>query len=304
MPQEMSQPEATALTEEAPRAGTGGPADGEPEPDHVEREDHPWERNVAPHPPRTDSPEYIKARKMMVQQAQSVAHFFYGDKPYEDHHGGGLWLKDADGWFMVRNLAGIEWSAQFCADPKKVDQLRINARRLYAAFPGVAEELGIRELLDTPITDAAGVARWTDSICNASVALPPSLHTGVLPKAGGIHHYPSPVAEIALFKYDDFQLWVQDSSGKPAAVVPVSQRGSGDARVRVLYASPDTPLAEKLSQSVPHAQPAPGAPAVAADMEAELAPPESPPIEQGLILGADDPLAQQAFRQQTGSSTP
>ena len=112
---------------------------------------------------------------------------------------------------LVRNVVGIEWSAQFCADPAKVDRLRVNARRLYAGFPEAAEELGIRGLLDTPITDAAGVQRWTDSICNASVPLPAALHTGVLPgaKTGGIHHYPSPIAEIALIKRDDFDLWVR-----------------------------------------------------------------------------------------------
>ena len=45
------------------------------------------------------------------------------------------WLKDEQGWFLLKNLAGIEWSAQFCADPKKVDALRQNAKRLYAKFP-------------------------------------------------------------------------------------------------------------------------------------------------------------------------
>jgi hypothetical protein len=259
--------------------------------DHTEHEDMPWERNIPPHEKRSDSPDYVRARKKMVDQAKSVAGFFYGDAPYEDHHGGGLWLKDADGWFMVRNLAGIEWSAQFCADPAKVDQLRINARRLYAGFPGVAEELGIRELLDTPITDAAGVARWTDSICNASVALPKQVHTGVLPKFGGIHHYPAPVAEIAMFKFADFELWVKDATGSPAAVVPVDKRGSGDGRVRVLYATPGTPLAEKLSQSAPAV-----GDSIAGEIESEVS---ADPINEGLVLEAHDPLAQAAFRKQT-----
>jgi hypothetical protein len=149
-----------------------------------------------------------------------------------------LWLKDEDGWFIVRNVAGIEWSAQFCADPEKVDQLRQVARRLYARFPEAVEDLGIRELLDTPITDAEGVSRWTDSICNASVPLPEPAHRGVLPRAGGLHHYPAPVAEIAFFKYDDFQLWVVDEQGNEVAVVPTSTRGSGDGRVEVLHALP------------------------------------------------------------------
>jgi hypothetical protein len=169
-------------------------------------------------------------------------------------------------------VAGIEWSSQFCADPKRVDQLRINARRLYAAFPDAVDALGIRELLDTPITDAAGVAQWTDSICNASVPLPASLHTGVLPQGGGVHHYPAPIAEIALFKYADFQLWVTDAQGQPAAVGPVSSRGSGDARVRVLYATPNTDLYHEQRQA--HA------------------------AGRQHILPEDHPLAQQAFARQ------
>jgi uncharacterized protein DUF6424 len=209
---------------------------------HTEHEDDPWTVNIGDHPPRADSPEYVKSRAAMNQMAKGVHGFFYGPQPYEDHHGGGLWLKDKDGWFMIRNLAGIEWSAQFCADPKKVDQLRLNARRIYAAFPGVAEELGIRQLLDTPITDAKGVEKWTDSICNASVALVPTMHTGVLPKAGGVHHYPAPIVEIGTFKYDDFQLWVTDAQGQPVAVAPVRSRGRGDGRVQVLYSTPNTEL--------------------------------------------------------------
>ena len=137
---------------------------GDPDTSHTEREDHGWTRNIPDHPPRTDSADYVRSRTRMNAMAHGVSPFFYGPPDYEDHHGGGLWLKDDDGWFIVRNVAGIEWSAQFCADPAKVDQLRLNARRLYAAFPDAVAELGIRDLLDTPIVDAAGVAVWTDSI--------------------------------------------------------------------------------------------------------------------------------------------
>ena len=209
---------------------------------HTEHEDEPWTRRIPDHPPRTDSPEYQDSRDRMNQMAEAIDPFFYGAPSYEDHHGGGLWLKDDDGWFLVRNVAGIEWSAQFCADPAKVDRLRLNARRLYAGFPDAVEALGIRELLDTPIVDADGVARWTDSICNASVPLPEGAHRGYLPEAGGIHHYPTPVAEIAFFKYDDFDLWVTDAAGNQVAVAPVAPRGSGDWRVQVLHvrrAEPD-----------------------------------------------------------------
>jgi hypothetical protein len=208
----------------------------------------------------------------MNKMAKNVKGFFYGASPYQDHHGGGLWLKDDEGWFVVRNVAGIEWSAQFCADPAKIDALRVNAKRLYARFPEAAKELKIQKLLDTPITDAAGVAAWTDSICNASVALPALLHTGVLPKAGGIHHYPAPVAEIALFKYDDFNLWVTDEAGKPTAVAPVGERGSGDGRVQVVFAEEGSASAEKQKRAWKRGRPA--------------------------VLQKDDTIAQKAFADQ------
>jgi Family of unknown function (DUF6424) len=236
---------------------------------HAEREDEPWSIEIPDHPRRADSAEYARSRKIMNAMAKTDAEFFYGPPPWQDHHGGGLWLRDADGWFLVRNLAGMEWSSQFCADPAKVDKLRRNAQRLYAGFPGTAEQLGIRDLLDTPVTDAAGVARWCDSICNASLPLPASAHTGVLPANGGVHHYPAPITDIEFFKRDDFTLWVTDAEGNPAAVAPAGRAGSGDGRVHVLWAAPGSALhaqqQEAHASGVPH------------------------------ILGAGHPLAVQAF---------
>jgi hypothetical protein len=202
---------------------------------HSEHEDYYWDISIPDHPPRQDSPEYVESRRRLHGLAAGGT--FYGPEPVQDHHGGGLWLKDDAGWFFVRNLAGIEWSAQFCADPARVDQLRLNARRLYAAFPQAVDALGIRELLDTPVTDADGVARWTDSICNASVPLPAGLHSGVLPHGGGVHHYPTPITDIETFKRSDFDLFVTDSEGHQAAVVPVAPHGFGDGRVQVLWAN-------------------------------------------------------------------
>ncbi len=178
---------------------------------------------------------------------ESVTDWYFGDGPYDAHHGGGLWVVDDEGWLFLRNLVGIEWSAQFCADPKKVDVLRRNARRLYAAFPksfAAFAELGIdlRDLLERPITSARLVARWTDSICNASVPLPPALHTGALPKGAGVHVYPTPVTDIDRFRYDDFQLWVRDAHGRLAAVVPVAPRGSGEGAVHVVHAEAGSEL--------------------------------------------------------------
>jgi hypothetical protein len=239
---------------------------------HTEHEDEPWTIEIDDHPRRSDSKEYVAARRRMNEIARTIREFPYGAPPWQDHHGGGLWVKDQDGWFLVRNLAGVEWSSQFCADPRKIDALRANARRLYAAFPGSAEELGIRDLLDTPVTDAAGVARWTDSICNASVPLTAELHTGVLPHGGGVHHYPAPIVEIQVFKRDDFNLWVTDEDGNPAAVAPVAEPGSGDGRVHVLWATTGTAL---------HA----------AHQAARAA-------DKPLVLAEDHPLAVQAFAAQ------
>lgn len=153
-----------------------------PESVHSESESHPWAIDVPNHPARKDSPEYVAARSKMNQIAAQATGLIYGQGPFEDHHGGALWLQDSQGWFMVRNQAGIEWSAQFCANPVKVDLLRQNAKRLYdLVAPQLKQELDPQGLLDTPIKDAAGVAKWTDSIFNAGVPLHPSFHTGVLP---------------------------------------------------------------------------------------------------------------------------
>jgi Family of unknown function (DUF6424) len=267
-----------------------------PEPVHAESEAHAWGINVPNHPTRADSPEYVAARSKMNEIAGQAAGMIYGQGPFEDHHGGALWLKDSQGWFLVRNQAGIEWSAQFCAEPAKVDLLRQNAQRLYNLLsPEIKQQLDPDGLLDTPIRDAAGVAKWTDSIFNAGVPLHPTFHTGVLPagmaqnpavpasarpanarpanaQPAGVHHYPTPIADIQLFKYDDFQLWVTDDQGNPAAVAPVDKRGSGNASVHVLYATPGSQLAQEK-----HAVESMGAP---------------------LILGPDHPLSQQAYQNQ------
>jgi hypothetical protein len=529
----------------------------QPDPDHTETETHTWSVNIPDHPTRTDSPEYVAARKKMNDLAAQATGLIYGPGPFDDHHGSALWLQDGQGWFMVRNLAGIEWSAQFClaadtrvltadlrwipirdvlpgqtlmgfdeesargqwrrwrpsevlgtqaierpcydlsfddgttirasaehkwlvghggshrnsdwveterlrvagrfsskvlrlvdtweedksqgagylaaafdgegglvqvederrgrgsgtsvklefaqrpnqmldevrklldergfdyrlsadvqrtstcyhvtlrtraeimrflgsirprrilpgfdpsrlgtmqrigvatlvkktfvgtqdvialststrtfvaeglashncADPAKVDLLRQNAKRLYdLVAPQIKQQLDPDGLLDTQIQDAAGVAKWTDSIFNAGLPLHASFHTGVLTSGGqpqtpqsppaantpqpvaddsepaGVHHYPTPVVDIQLFKYDDFQLWVTDDEGNPAAVAPVAARGSGNASVHVLYATPGSQLAQQKQQAESAATP--------------------------LILGPEHPLAKQAFQNQ------
>ena len=121
-----------------------------------------------------------------------------------------------------------------------MDRLRQYAGRVVAAFPQTLpgyESFGYHDaesLLTTPITDANGIAAWTDSIFNASYPLPADTHTGMLPQAAGYHHYPKPIVDIDHFRFSDFKLFVTDSAGLPAVVVPVSPRGSGDGRVRLM----------------------------------------------------------------------
>lgn len=215
--------------------------------DHVTKAGEPITYYTAGHEPRKDSAYYVTSRKALHRIMGTIDKPFFGVEPVQDHHGGGLWLYDDDGWFFVRNLVGIEWSGQFCADPAKVDLLRQNARRLYAGFPKSFDEfktLGIdlRELLDTPITDSDGIARWTDSICNASVPLPQPVHTGTVPKGGGVHNYPTPVTDIYFFKRDDFALWVVDDEGHDAAVVPFYPHGSGRTDLHVIHTEPGSRL--------------------------------------------------------------
>jgi hypothetical protein len=236
---------------------TTTPAAGTPAPDgmHQEKETEPWAINIPDHPDRSDSPAFVASKNLADKIAgQSGGVDFWGTDAIQMHHGGSLYLLDDNGWFIVKNIAGIEWSAQFCADPAKVEQLRQNAVRLYAAFPksipGMVA-LGYKQaesILTTPITDAAGIAQWVDSIFNSCVPVPATRHTGTLPSGGGVHHYPTPITDIDLVKHADFVLWVTDpQSGQPAAVVPTAPRGQGVASVQVVYATPGTALHDQLS---------------------------------------------------------
>jgi Family of unknown function (DUF6424) len=274
---------------------------------HPEHEDFPWMIAVVDHPPRSDSPAYVRSRALMRQLVAATTDWTFAGENYQDHHGGSVWVKDAQGWMCLQVPLGIEWSAQFCADPAKIDGLRQYAARVVAGFPDTLpgyEALGYHDgasLLVTTITDADGVAAWTDSIFNASLPLPAAAHTGVLPAAAGYHHYPKPIVDIDHFRFSDFQLFVTDPAALPAVVVPVGQRGSGDGRVRLLAAHP----ASAYVRLLPGAAPAPADPAAAeVPRQATALVPEraaaevpGPPPEPG-VLPADDPLAQQAFARQ------
>jgi uncharacterized protein DUF6424 len=266
-----------------------GPAQGAPlvlQGQHTEGESDPWKINIPDHAQRTDSPGFVAAKNLAdkILATLGIDDQFYGTAVIQMHHGGSLWLFDNSGWFMVQNQAGIEWSAQFCADPAKVEHLRLNAKRLYDAFPATLPEmarLGYQQadaILNTPIADASGVATWVDSVFNSCVPLPAVRHIGVLPQGDGRHHYPTPVTDIDLVKYDDYVLWVTDpASGQAAAVVPTAARGQNVTETRLLYAAPGTELDKQ------HAA--------------------AHKAGKAVQFGPSSPLTQQAYKLQQGSSS-
>jgi hypothetical protein len=253
---------------------------------HTEGESDPWTIYIPDHATRTESRDFIASKNLAhkILATLGLDGQFYGTAVIQMHHGGSLWLFDSTGWFMVQNQAGIEWSAQFCADPKKVEHLRLTAKRLYDGFPATLPEmarLGYKDgdtILNTPIATDKDVARWVDSIFNSCVPLPAVRHTGVLPKGDGRHHYPTPITDIDLIKYDDFVLWVTDpASGAEAAVVPSAARGKNVNKTRLVYATPGTNL----------------------DQEHAAAHNAGKPVE----FGAESPLTRQAYRLQQHGRT-
>jgi hypothetical protein len=249
---------------------------------HTESEHYSWTIDVGDHPEREDSPAYRDSRAAMIKLVQQTQPWFFGGPPYQDHHGGGVWVKDSTGWLLLLGLAGIEWSAQFCADPAKVDLLRQYAQRLCAGFPETLDgyaALGYSaasELLTTPITDATGIAAWTDGLFNACVPLPATLHTGVLMAGSGYHHYPKPIIDITTFKHDDFTLFVADTNGAEVAVAPVAPRGSGNGHVSVLWAAANAPISSAVASAAASGK--------------------------TLVLDPDHPLAKAAFKDQSAAT--
>jgi hypothetical protein len=277
---------------------------------HPEHEDFPWVIAVVDHPPRTESAAYVRSRALMSKIVSATSDWMLAGSDYQDHHGGSVWVKDAQGWLCLQLPLGIEWSAQFCADPARVDKLRQYAARVVAAFPETLpgyQSLGYPDgdrVLTTSIETADEVADWTDSIFNASLPLPAAAHTGILPTAAGYHHYPKPIVDIDHFRYADFQLFVNDPAGPPAVVVPVAPRGSGDGRVRLLAAHPRSTYIHRLAGPGSPVHPAASA-AAATRLAPDAGPagaagnaPDKIAGDQPDILPAEDPLARKAFTRQ------
>jgi Family of unknown function (DUF6424) len=77
---------------------------------------------------------------------------------------------DDSGWLGLTLPLGIEWPAQFFADPAKVDRLRQLAARVVAAFPATPAgyvDAGYtigEQLLARSITTADDVLAWTEQV--------------------------------------------------------------------------------------------------------------------------------------------
>jgi len=238
--------------------------------------------NIPDHVGREDSPEFRRARRTLHRMVKAAGTQWYGPEPVQAHHGGSIWLHDGRGWFMVLNEAGCEWSAQFCADPAKIDKLRQNAARVVAGFPDTLDRLAALGYdgatpLHTPVTDERSLRRFVDSVWNACVPIPAPFHTGTIsattPHAAGEHNYPKPITDIEHFRRDDFVLFVTDPiTDAPVAVTPLGFRGSGDGRVRLAWAPGDHPLGRRLARAEHRGQ--------------------------AVILAPGHPLARQAFELQ------
>ncbi len=220
--------------------------------------------NVEGHAARTDSPQFKLARTTMHEILKTVNPNPYdsGDdhNDVEAHHGGSIWVYTDDGqWRLVLNWAGIEWAAQFCCDPAKVDRLRQNALAITSAFKNTLpqlKKLGYTDtsILTTQITTPDDVAHYVDSIWNSCVPIPKLEHVGSLspdhPLASGVHEYPEPACGIPRVMRSDFVPFVVDKrSGAAAMVAPVAPHGSGDGRVRLLYAERGHPLHDAHQQA-------------------------------------------------------
>lgn len=255
---------------------------------HVVHEDNPWSEKIPDHGGRVETKAFGQAKRTLHKLIVLLKGFgFYFVKPgpgnVQAHHGGSIWLLDQAGWFLVLNMAGVEYSGQFLSDPARVEMLRLNALRVVSGFPKTLPGLAAlgypdaERILNTPVVDAKTVSDYVDSIWNSCVPLPAGYHTGQLStksQFAGQHHYPKAVTDLQHVKWADFEMWVTDPiSQSPVAVTPTAPKGSGVAAVKVEYATPGTAL------SVAH-------------MEARAA-------GKALVLPADHPLTVQAFAKQT-----
>lgn len=190
---------------------------------------------TADHPPRTDSPGYRAARKVLMNTRKGgcvvcggvadMTHPELGEVAdshgLEDHHGGGIYVKDV---LVALNLFGSEWSLGWSGDPKVYAR---HVRNLNVVLAALGEPT-----YDAPITNTADVMAFVDSVYNANVKLCKPHHTGRMDRpskdangheAVGIHEIPFPIwlGQVTC-EWDRWDMWAGTSGTLAVAPDPIT----------------------------------------------------------------------------------
>lgn len=222
---------------------------------------------TAAHPPRTDSPQYVKAHKWLMEVASGGCYICGGpvdlahpEAPadyqgkLQDHHGGGIFVQDV---LVGLNLIPLEWSMGWGADPAKVTAF---VGQMLAA--GLLKQDDLAEWgIALPMPDVKAVMLWVDSRFNANVKLCTAHHIGHetshTPDANGheavgIHNAPWPVL-AAQAVWD----WTQgDMFGGSTGTLVVAPHESTPGAARVVHVSSAHPEKLAIGQELPATHPA------------------------------------------------
>ena len=171
---------------------------------------------TAAHPPRTDSPEYLKSRAWLMGVVAGGCYICGGPvnlehpdapgdpKGMQDHHGGGILVNNI---LVGFNLFPLEWSMGWGAAPSKVD-----------AFVQQLVDAKLVDWSDGAIATTDDVMKWVDSIYNANVKLCLVGETPVLTPSGIV-----PLLELGRGDY------VFGHDGKPHQILDAwSKRWEGE----------------------------------------------------------------------------
>ena len=198
---------------------------------------------TAPHPARTDSPEYRKSREWLMKTPGGCyicggpVDLVHPDPPadakgLEDHHGGGIHYR---GVLVAMNLIPTEWSLGFAAKPEIV-------AGYVAMLNVILKELG-EPTYDAPITTTDEVMAWVDGRGNASVKLCRPHHIGTqhqhTPDVNGhegvgIHEIPFPIwTGQVTCEWERFDMW--SGTTGTIAVSHTPDLKPGEVRVEHLH---------------------------------------------------------------------
>jgi hypothetical protein len=195
---------------------------------------------TADHPTRTDSPEYLKSRKWLMDTSAGGCVLCGGqsdlthpgdvapDTGLQDHHGGGIYVVvDGVPVLVGINLFTVEWSEGWGADPAVISQ-RVTALNALLTTLG-------QQTYDAPITDTASVMTYVDSIFNANIKMCAAHHialdTTISPdakgnQAVGIHNIPFPIwAYQGFCDWTHWNMWAGTTG--TIAVTPDPTTGGG-----------------------------------------------------------------------------